>query len=83
MILNRLTPVQSLEILQPRWKDRRVLLAKYKVGTHNRVVFTKAPTLAGEFYISGAKASTYPLETNGKLMCFAVPLDELEPLERN
>jgi hypothetical protein len=60
-----------------------VLLAKYKIGTHNRIYFTKAPTLKGDFYISGAKASTYPIETNGKIAVYAVPIDELEPLERN
>lgn len=82
MVLDHLTPTQRLEIWQPRWKDRKVLLAKHKVGTHNTITFTKAPTLAGEYYISGAKAATYPLETNGKIACYAIPLDEFEPLER-
>lgn len=81
MILSRDTPTQLLKIWQPRWKDRVVLLAKYKVGTHNTITF-KSKSLPGEYYISGAKANSFPLDTNGKLACYAIPLDELEPLER-
>lgn len=83
MTVGRFTALNELSIWQPRWKDRRVLLAKFKVGTHNKVVFTKAPSLPGEYYISGEKVRTFPLETNGKISCYAVPLDELEPLERS
>ncbi len=82
MILNRLTPVQVIEIWQPRWKDRKVLIAKFRVGTHNEIVFTKAPSLDAKYYMSGAKIRDYPLETNGKIPCYAVPLEELEILER-
>lgn len=82
MTLDHLTPVQVLEIKAPRWHDRKVLLAKFKVGTHNKIVFTNAPSLDGEYYISGRKASACPQVSNGKLVCYAVPLDELEPFER-
>lgn len=82
MKLSRTTPCQVIEIWQPRWKDRVVLIAKYKVGTHNEIVFTKTPSLEGSFYISGVNASKYPIETNGKLACYAIPLDDLEKLER-
>lgn len=82
MILDRTTPASKIEIWQPRWKDRVVLIAKYKVGTHNIITFTKAKSLPGEWYISGAEAATWPVESNGKLQCYAVPLDELQPLER-
>lgn len=82
MILSRTTPFQVIEIWQPRWKDRVVLIAKYKVGTHNEIIFTKTPSLEGSFYISGANATKYPVETNGKLACYAIPLDDLEKLER-
>ncbi len=73
--------MQVIEIWQPRWKDRKVLIAKFRVGTHNKIVFTKAPSLDANYYMSGAKILTYPLETNGKIPCYAVPLDELEILE--
>lgn len=83
MILNRLFPCQKIEIWQPRYKDNKVLLAKYKVGTHNSVTFTKAKHLMGqEFYISGEKVKTFPIDNNGKIECYAVDMNELEPLER-
>lgn len=82
MTLDRFTPVNKIDIWQPRWKDRKVLIAKFRVGMHNCINFTKAPTLDGEYYISGEKVRQSPLETNGKIPCYAVSLEELEPLER-
>lgn len=82
MILSRNTPCQVFDIWQPRWKDRKVLLANYKVGQHNMIKFSKTPSMPGEYYVSGDTAKKYPLETNGTISCYAVPMDELEPLER-
>ncbi len=82
MKLSSTTPCNLIEIWQPRWKDRVVLIAKYKVGTHNEIRFTKTPSMEGSYYISGANAVKCPLETNGKLACYAVPMDDLETLER-
>ena len=45
MVLSRLTPCQKIEIWQPRLKDRTVLIAKYKVGAHNEIVFTKTKSM--------------------------------------
>jgi hypothetical protein len=73
---------QKFEIWQPRWHDRKVLLAAHKVGSHNLVKFTKAPTLEGEYYISGRDVFQCDRENNGKIDCYAVPLKFLEPLER-
>lgn len=82
MTLDRLTPLNVIEIWQPRYKDRVVLVAKYKVKQQNKVVFTKAKHLAGkEYYLSGADVAKYPIDTNGTLDCYAIPLDDLEPLE--
>lgn len=82
MILDRFTTRQLFTIWQPRWKDRKVLLASYKVGTHNEILFTKAPSLGEEpYYVSGKVVREYPLETNGKISCYAVPIDKLEILE--
>ena len=39
--LGRLTPANRIEIWQPLWKDRVVLISKYKVGLHNQIEFTK------------------------------------------
>lgn len=82
MVLSKNTPCQKLTIWQPRWKDRTVLIARYKVGTHNEIVFEKAPSMPGSYYISGNAARLYPTTTNGKLECYVIPLDDLEPLER-
>lgn len=71
--------MNTIEIWQPRWKDRKVLIAKYKVQTNNKIIFTKAKTLEGkDFYISAEKISQYPIEDNGKIACYAVPLDDLD-----
>lgn len=69
----------TIEIWQPRYKDRIVLLAKYKVETADediRVVFTKAKHLEGKaFHISRELAMQCPLDDNGKIGCYAVPFD--------
>jgi hypothetical protein len=82
MTLSRFTTVNEIPIWQPRWKDRKVLVAKFKVGTHNSIIFTQAPTLKGNWYMSGENIRKYPLDSNGKIPCYAVPLEDLEPLER-
>lgn len=82
MSIGRFTPCQLIEIWQPRWKDRKVLIAKHKVGTHNEIVFTKTPSLPEHYYLSGETIRNCTLETNGKIPCYAVPIDELEVLER-
>jgi hypothetical protein len=65
-----------IEIWQPRWKDRKVLVAKYKVGTLNKIVFTKAKAYEGmTFILQGKDIATYPIEDNGKISCYAVPLN--------
>ncbi len=81
MRLPRLTPCQHIEIWAPRYKDRVILLAKYKVGTHNRITFTKAKHLPDVYYLSGEQIKACPLQTNGKVECYAVPVDDLQPLE--
>lgn len=82
MVLSHLTATQKFEIWQPRWKDRKVLLARHKVGTHNAITFTKTPTMPGEYYVSGHDVHMCDIESNGKIDCYAVPVSLLEPLER-
>lgn len=77
MKLPRLTPAQNISIISPRYRDKTVLIAKFKVGTHNIVKFTKAPSLPNEYYLSGSTITKYPLESNGKIAVYAVPIDEL------
>ena len=82
MKLNRLTPCQRITIWQPRYKDNVVLIATYKVRQHNEIVFSKAKHLPDRYYLSGETIQKYPVESNGKIGCYAVPVSELEQLER-
>lgn len=83
MMVGRMTPVQVISIWQPRWKDRKVLIAKWKVGQHNKITFSKTKSMPGEYYLPGSLVTKCPLESNGKIQCYAVPMDELEPFERS
>lgn len=67
----------NIEIWQPRWKDRVVLIARHKVGADNYITFTKTKSLPGTYYISGDEVRACPISTNGKIACYAVPLDDL------
>lgn len=72
----------TIEVWEPRYKDMKVLLAKYKVQSAQpliRVVFTKAKHLKEfEGYISQVAAMNCPLESNSKIDCYAVPFNLLE-----
>ncbi len=83
MIIDKLTPLKDIVIWQPRWHDKRVLIACHKVGEHNRITFTKAPTYPDVYYLSGKTIKKYKKESNGTIDCYSVPLSELEPLEIN
>ena len=80
--LPKFTQFHYFDIWSPRWHDRRVLLAAHRVGTHNKIVFTKAPSMGDEpYYISGKEVKKYPKETNGRIDCYAVPVSAIQPLE--
>lgn len=82
MLVSKDTPLNLIDIWTPRYKDRAVLIASYKVKERNKIIFTKAKHLEGyEYYMTGNKLRSYPIDTNGKVQCYAVPLDDLEPLE--
>lgn len=84
MILGRFTVCQLFKIKQPKWSTREVLLAAHRIGTHNEIVFTDAPTMPEHYYISGRDVHTCELrpKANGKLDCYVIPLRFLEVLER-
>lgn len=71
----------KLPILAPRYKDSVALLAKYKVDQSTPIViveFTKAKHLLGQRYaIQKNKAIRYPVDSNGKIPCYAVPMSAL------
>ena len=72
-----------IEIWEPRWKDRQVLISKFKVRDGvNYIKFTKAKCFLGKvFKIEGKEIRKCPLGTNGKISCYEVPLDLLEEVK--
>lgn len=86
-VLSRLTPVVQFKIFNPRWHDRKVLVADYKIATHNQINFPKAASLAGDWYISGRDAKTFPIEAmktraGGSINMRVIPINDLQTLER-
>lgn len=82
MKLPKMTQFKFFDIWQPRYHDKKVLLAAHKVGEHNKIVFSKAPSMGTEpYYISGKEAKKHPKESNGRIECYAVPVSAIEPLE--
>lgn len=72
-----------IEIWSPRYKTNSVLVATYKVAKDNVIVFTKAKYLMGkEFYVSGSDIRSCPLDNNGKIACYDVPMSMLKLYER-
>lgn len=89
MIFNRPHQLTKIEIWFPRYKDKHgelaepvVLLAKYKVDQASPWIiidFTKAHHLKGQRYcIRRTHAQSFPLDSNTKIPCYAVPLSQLE-----
>lgn len=70
-----------IEIWAPKWSTNEVLVACHKVGVNNEIVFTKAPSMAGVYKIKGADAEKCKKVSNGKLVCYAIPLDMLRKAE--
>ena len=72
-----------IAIWQPRYKDNAVLIATYKVvNGDNEIVFTKAKHLLGmKFVCSSDVIRNCPIESNGKISCYAVPMEELKRIE--
>lgn len=82
MLICKHTPVKLFDIWSPRYHDKRVLLAKNRVGEHNKIIFSKAPSMGTEpYYISGKVVKKFKKESNGTIDCYSIPLDELEALE--
>ena len=69
------TNTNKIPIWQPRYKDDVALIACHKVKIDNDIIFTKAKHLAGlTFRITSKEIIQFPKESNGKIMCYAVPM---------
>ena len=66
-----------ITIWEPRWHDRKVLIAAHKVQEQNEIVFTRTKSIPAttKFRISGKEIRQYPISTNGAIDCYEVPLD--------
>lgn len=77
-----------IPIQQPRWHDRKILVAKWKVGEHNEIRVNHS-SFTEPLYMSGKKLRTYPVETknarNGQpFEVYVVPIPDFMTLsERN
>ena len=70
---------KTIEIFAPRWRDRKVLIAKYKVSNGDiHVKFTKAGSWNGVYFIAVNDIKQCSIDTNGTIDCYAVPLSMLE-----
>lgn len=85
MLLAKYEPLTYFEIFAPRWHDKTVMLKAPKVNAaktkYLKIKFTNTPSLPEDYVISKAKAMTYKKQSNGTIMCYIVPLKDLELLE--
>lgn len=92
MIINKPHLCTRLDIWAPRYSDaytatdeRVALLAQYKVAQSSPVIivdFTKAKHLKGQrFCITKEDVLRCPIDTNGKIPCYAVRMSQFESWE--
>ena len=69
---------EVIPIWYPRYHDGVVLVGKKHVKNGiNKIVFTKAKHLMGKiFELTGEFIRNCPLDSNGKIACYAIPLEE-------
>ena len=73
--------MNEIDIIAPRWRDRAILLADWKLGVMNKIVI-RDKRFPLPLYISGKKARQFPLEEHKtrqgtKFKLRAVPIGEL------
>ena len=74
--------MQVIKIIQPRWHDRKVLVAKWKVGEYNQILINHS-SFKQPLYMSGQKIRNYPIERverkhQPSFEVYAVPIDDFE-----
>ena len=73
--------VNAIEIWAPRWRDRVALIATYRISPgRNYIRFTKAGIYNGVYSVDYGTVKKCPLETNGRIDCYAVPISKLEKI---
>jgi hypothetical protein len=88
MQLQRNVVCNKIEIKSPRWKQRVVGIAAYRVGTHNEVEIVKTDKdgkryYPDKYYISGDNIKRHDKQVlPSGVVLYLVPIIELEILER-
>lgn len=88
MLLSRDTACNHIEIRSPRWKERVVGIAKFRVGTHNSIDImatdkTGKRYYPDTYYISGADIAKHEVQKLPQgVEVYLVPISELTILER-
>lgn len=88
MKLPRMTPCSKIEIRMPRWKDRVVGIASYRIGEHNEIDITAVGKDGNRYYPETLYASRQMITSQPKqklpsgVLLYLVPINKLEVLER-
>lgn len=74
--------MNKISIWAPRWKDRKVLIADWKIGMKNEITITCTNAKGDRrypepFIMSGEKLATYPVVNHEHGKMREVPLDDL------
>ena len=81
--------VQEIEIFEPKWATREIIIATYKVIDHNVIYFTKDSAknkYPGKYYLDGKTIRKYPVQNmptknGGSIRVYYVPMDEMVAYE--
>lgn len=72
--------MNHITILEPRWHDRKILVADWKIAKDNQIVI-EYKDFPEPFYMSGEKLKSYPIHTveskKGKFNMRVVPISDL------
>ena len=88
MILSRTTTCNKIEIKSPRWKQRVVGIASFRVGEHNQIEIIATDKenkryYPNQYYMSGDKIRSYETQVlPSGVKLYLVPINDLEILER-
>lgn len=88
MKLGRFTPCAQIPIRKPRWKERTVGIASFRIKEHNAIIieYKKADgtrLYPYHLYMSGDRIRQYPVQKlKSGVVLYLVPIADLEVLER-
>lgn len=85
MLVPKYDHVKTITIWSPRYSTGHVLIAKHHISAqvpHYKIIFTKAKSLPGEYYLSYHTIVKSKRDSNGSVPCYAVKLEHLEDFER-